>query len=918
MKIIKLKSRDIEDDKIFVVNNIKDKDVIFAYSGSDYLYEYIDNLELSNNNLFRLKIFKEITGLDVCMECNEISRSYTKLSDLLADIDINKKTTVIVKGDLNSDDESVRKTRRQLSNIIQQFIYLNIPLDRIQVMTELEYKNNEKVKRFSESIKLHEKNILEAISLLSSERFSSYTEIRDDVYNSIKNIEEYLNDAGDNELKIATAASKKSGKSMIVNSMLKSELAPTSLELATPNNCIYRKSVDGYTLDYKDKRISFNSEKEIRNYIYDIFKEAEKSKESGYGIPDMEIGYVPLDTKLSAYTIYDTPGPDLAGASGHKEAAYKAIEDVDVVIFSIDYSKYLTETETEYLKKIREKFTKDKKYYSLIINVNKLDCRYSNEGDKNCVRILDFIRKRLIDVAPEFEDAIVIGTSALMYFDCVEMEKIDECSKLNNNGSFRDDLEDLIEEFSSDSKKDEEVNAMQFINTMVSNIKTFDGVRVENIEQVKQISGMTNLISYIDYIAQNKARVEKVNSLMNKIDNEYVHIQNLFTFQQLEEKLAENHGLLDNAKKVINDFISELKKIFDSKYRDGYDYIKDSIENCFSSETLKKLAGGEYDYFKVEMLGDRLRSEYIDNLLDDNTTINHVLNETIKNKLKDRIDILFKTKSSPRKVNKITRDVVDEQEVISVIDEVCKSVNDEVVMYIHNQVQESICILEDENSRIRTDLGNIVNNRLDKLKKAMNKCENSLQEKCGFTIKFVTTKFEYCFRNDIENLEDIKLNFNTDNLIRSINYSVNDTKTVSEVHHTVFHNVADFIFGSLIDVEYNRITWDKRFIMEDVYKNCILAPLRTSLYNSNLKDIYSKYKKDIQNEVDKFCSYIVNEMNDQLEKSKRDGDEIKKMLDHTSEYEENITALEEKRNVLNAISNCVNGFCDAWRELRES
>ena len=44
------------------------------------------------------------------------------------------------------------------------------------------------------------------------------------------------------ELKFAVAASKKAGKSVIVNCFLGEEIAPTSTELATPNNCFYKKS----------------------------------------------------------------------------------------------------------------------------------------------------------------------------------------------------------------------------------------------------------------------------------------------------------------------------------------------------------------------------------------------------------------------------------------------------------------------------------------------------------------------------------------------------------------------------------------------------------------------------------------------------------------------------------------------------
>ena len=482
MNIIKLRGVD-EDTENTIIDHIKNPDTVFVYMGKEKLYSYIDELGdlISSKNLCRIKICKEIEPIDVTLVRGEKKSNFSKLSDLLAAIDAGMYQEVVIKGDISADEEKVKAVRTQLSDIVQQFVYLNISLDKVQVMTEKEYQDNAKVRQFSNKIREHQKNLIESKKMLSGETFHSYREIADEVGESLKRIGECLEDAQDNELKIAAAASKKSGKSVIVNSMLKCEVAPTSLELATPNNCIYRKSDRGYTLEYDGKKRQFSSEKEIREYIYEIFKTAEMDKQSGYAVPDMNIGYISSDQGISTYTIYDTPGPDLAGADGHKKAAFKAINEVDVIIFVIDYSKYLTDSEVDYLKKIRDSFSEKNKFYSLILDVNKLDCRYGNEGDKSSIRILDFIRNKLVSIAPEFKDTIVIGTSALTYFNCIEMEKIAECADLGKHDSFRDDLETLIEDFSDDKKKCDEVNAMQFISNMIGNIKTFDGIRVKEI-----------------------------------------------------------------------------------------------------------------------------------------------------------------------------------------------------------------------------------------------------------------------------------------------------------------------------------------------------------------------------------------------------------------------------------------------------
>ena len=46
-------------------------------------------------------------------------------------------------------------------------------------------------------------------------------------------------------------------------------------------------------------------------------------------------------------------------------------------------------------------------------------------------------------------------------------------------------------------------------------------------------------------MAQEKARTEKLNSLMHKVDREYVDIVNLFHFQELTDAIARNRDKLE-------------------------------------------------------------------------------------------------------------------------------------------------------------------------------------------------------------------------------------------------------------------------------------------------------------------------------------------------------------------------------------
>ena len=123
--------------------------------------DYIDRLDLGDNALYKLKMCQEVENMNIQFECaeKEVNDKFDKLSDLLIILDPNIESKVIVMGDADGDEEKIAKVRKKLSSIVQQFVYLNLPLDKIQVMTEREYKNYDKIKRFSQSVTVHEKNV---------------------------------------------------------------------------------------------------------------------------------------------------------------------------------------------------------------------------------------------------------------------------------------------------------------------------------------------------------------------------------------------------------------------------------------------------------------------------------------------------------------------------------------------------------------------------------------------------------------------------------------------------------------------------------------------------------------------------------------------------------------------------------------
>lgn len=147
----------------------------------DYMFREV---KVKNSDLCRLKICRQILFPEnsVSVITREDKKTVGSMLRILSILHSTYDAVIIIE---NND-------RALLAEIMQQFVYIEYNVSRLVIKLRNEVKE--------------EKN---------------------------------------SNIKIAVAASKKTGKSVLANCMLGMELAPTSLELATPNTCVYRKSRDG-------------------------------------------------------------------------------------------------------------------------------------------------------------------------------------------------------------------------------------------------------------------------------------------------------------------------------------------------------------------------------------------------------------------------------------------------------------------------------------------------------------------------------------------------------------------------------------------------------------------------------------------------------------------------------------------------
>lgn len=592
--------KDIKKEKEEIEEKIKNgNDTIFILKHPNtrlntYIDKLHDNAGLDENSLFKLKICYEKENIDLSYsEGNAINEKITSMSHLIKKLDAKNSCKIVV-----NDDKRIT-----LADVVQQLIYISYPLQKVNIMLKKEEKDAEKVKAFMEHIDELQKSVDKSIDNTNNIVVNNlkHQTIKDNMIKQLNDIKMAIMNTKGKELKIAVAASKKTGKSVIVNSMIGAELAPTSLEMATPNTCVYKKSCDNqYHLDYNNDRFHFNSSDGLYNKIKEEFKIAqsgEKEKEK-FAIPDMTIEYVTEKNNFSAYTIFDTAGPDAAGTS-HSKKAEEAMEKCDVAIFAIDYSKYLTDSEESYLKDVKTLFEKNNKFHSLIFTINKIDARYTDPKEtKSIIKSIDFIRSRLSQIDECYKDCIIFATSALQYFSCLQAEQY--C------GEDIKDSKDLYEEIRSIKKKYksnmEVVGRLNFISNQTEALYDYHDIENITIDDLKHYSGMPDLLNYISYIMQSKAREEVINSVTFNIDSQRKIIKSYINYiSNLENLIAEKDETIVEITKVIDNFVHNTQEILSKNFKQyEVDHTK-SINNYVKKAAKKNSFGSIVDGLKKEV-----------------------------------------------------------------------------------------------------------------------------------------------------------------------------------------------------------------------------------------------------------------------------------------------------------------------------
>ena len=564
----------------------------------DYMFT---EFNIKNSDLCKLKICRqfEFERESVSVSIDGKTNYVSSVLSLLQMMDPNKKTVITIEND----------NRSLLAEIMQQLVYIEYSISDFEIRLRKEVRDAERTDIFTKNID----EILQQITIADKnicnmEADDNLKEIVERIGELYSNIKKQVEKAKSIEMKIAVAASKKTGKSVIANCMFGMELAPTSLEMATPNTCIYRKSKDDkFRIIVGSDVKEFKDKYSIRKYIGDEFRKAQNDTSSKFAIEDMIIEYPTNKNNFESYTIYDTPGPDAAGTD-HFKSTEKAMDECDVAIFAIDFSKYLTSSEEEFLKKVKEIFETKGKFHTLIFCLNKIDMMFQDKEAKSKIKIIEFIRNRLKDIDNKYSDCVIFATSALDYFNVIEIEE-----KEKDNEALRGistaDLRDM-DDFFEGVNDDEITTILAGIDKEATNLRRQLGYKEITVNTVKDFSGIPQLLSYVSYIAKNKARGEIVNSITYDISRAMGKIREELKYRDfLEQYMQANEDKKAKIKEILAEYEIQFQKIAKSSVltKDDKEYIDSKKSNGFLYGIIKEIdkkreIGNQLDKSDIELI----------------------------------------------------------------------------------------------------------------------------------------------------------------------------------------------------------------------------------------------------------------------------------------------------------------------------
>jgi hypothetical protein hydSNDRAFT_0623 len=484
------------------------------------------------------------------------------LAELIDFLPLNENGGLSIPHCVVIDDNAISgqesdKVRELMAGLLQQFVFLNLDLD---VMSKSEIRKNEIKERFRKHYPELERRLNCVIDdmekALGKQLFSPKgLENAHELRSSLEGMQEDLEKARKRPIRIAAMGTKKAGKSVIINCLLGQEYAPTSSELPTPNVIRYvpETTARGLWLEYNGESMTFPSAERLKAFIQGEFEEAQRHTGDEAALEEMVVHY-PTE-ELTGFEIYDTPGPDFAGAGeSHAVIAEACIKDADVCIFVMNYSKHLETGEVAFLEKIRNYFQENGKFYSLLIAVNRVDERYSAEVEKSLSRVIDYIRTKL--GALGYPHIVTFGTSALQSFYLAKIREL--CVEEGHPEGAPIDA-DAVKALKKTHKN--AMTRLSFIQEALGRLEDFHAYEEPTDYDLERMSGVPQLVRYVRYIGEQKADLEIVDHVIGSCEMKAKSVKNALEVTKLVESRDRDSRKIKQLESYVRRLNKEVKRI---------------------------------------------------------------------------------------------------------------------------------------------------------------------------------------------------------------------------------------------------------------------------------------------------------------------------------------------------------------------
>ncbi|MBQ7594383.1 MAG: dynamin family protein [Synergistaceae bacterium] len=486
----------------------------------------------------------------------------------------NDYHVVIDDSEIEYHDDNSDEASRMVALLLQQTIHLNLDLD-IKKKSEI---NKSLIKnRFRANYLQLKQEVITSKEfidgIISGGNLTQETRKRAEKMTSLLDamLAEFEK-AKKRPIKIAAMGTKKAGKSLIINSILKRDFAPTSSELPTPNVIKYSPEKAGtpLTLEYEGRTQIFDSPEELKKFISIEFKKAQKA---GSGLANMTIKY-PSDD-FSDFKVWDTPGPNYAGAGDeHRKIAEECISSADICIFVVNYSSHETDDEINFLREISSCFRENKKFYSLFIAINRIDERYASTDEKSVNRLVDYIRFNLDRIG--YKNIVLFGTSALQNFYLEQVLEI--LAKSGIEVDRHEPIEGFIKRFKKSHTEIWKKFLTQFteVEKAIMNLENFHGIFDPSASDIFSFSGIPQFERYLKYIGGQKVDTEIVDSIISRCEGQFDQLKNAQLILDMLDLSDKDKEDLEKFAKLIEGLTADVRSAIDE------------ISNKFGDEQIYK------------------------------------------------------------------------------------------------------------------------------------------------------------------------------------------------------------------------------------------------------------------------------------------------------------------------------------------